>query len=276
MPIDPFKEGKRKRTELLAIFETLPETTIHGVVGANGPGGGKTPPETRWSLALQLVAWRIPGSEIHQTKLPVTKLVTNTELDELQKSIQPNSVITFRAKLCEASPFGDARAQLIALLEPPEDNELNSIVSELKKPVVISDPDLGELTLNRSVDWYEGQITWMGQEIRISVSLDEDGSPDGALDTARELLTSMATWATNVNEYAVQKLLDLKNETWLDENESPLSAADFIQRMALGSITVYPGGDFEFWHDDGELFWGHSILVSGSLSEGLKDADIPG
>ena len=45
--------------------------------------------------------------------------------------------------------------------------------------------------------------------------------------------------------------------------------------MKLQSIVFYPDGDFNFWYDDGDLFWGHSIAISGNL-EGLKDADIPG
>ena len=46
--------------------------------------------------------------------------------------------------------------------------------------------------------------------------------------------------------------------------------------MRLTSINTYPEGGFEFWHDDGDLFWGHYIQVSGSLDEGLTSADIPG
>jgi hypothetical protein len=29
-------------------------------------------------------------------------------------------------------------------------------------------------------------------------------------------------------------------------------------------------------HDDGDLFWGHSIQVTGTLDEGPTDADISG
>jgi hypothetical protein len=46
--------------------------------------------------------------------------------------------------------------------------------------------------------------------------------------------------------------------------------------MRLTSITVGHGGRFTFWHEDGDLFWGHSITVSGTLAKGPTDADIPG
>ena len=74
----------------------------------------------------------------------------------------------------------------------------------------------------------------------------------------------------------MKELLPLKNETWLEEGESPFSAEKFKSRMMLQSISIYPNGDIEFWHDDGDLFWGHSIQISGSLDEGLSEADIPG
>jgi hypothetical protein len=71
-------------------------------------------------------------------------------------------------------------------------------------------------------------------------------------------------------------LLPLKNDTWLQKGESPLTEADFLKRMRLQSIWFGEDGSFEFWHNDGDLFWGHSIEVRGNLKDGLTEADIPG
>ncbi len=46
--------------------------------------------------------------------------------------------------------------------------------------------------------------------------------------------------------------------------------------MSLASISVSEEGSFSFWHSDGDLFWGHSIMIAGNLTDGLTDADIPG
>ncbi len=54
------------------------------------------------------------------------------------------------------------------------------------------------------------------------------------------------------------------------------SAREFLSKMRLESISVDEYGDLTFWHNDGDLFWGHAIQISGNLSEGLKGADIPG
>jgi hypothetical protein len=46
--------------------------------------------------------------------------------------------------------------------------------------------------------------------------------------------------------------------------------------MTPSSITLTPDGGFEFWHDDGDLFWGHAIRIGGTLAAGPDSADIPG
>src|SRR5207249_3318350 len=97
-----------------------------------------------------------------------------------------------------------------------------------------------------------------------------------ALKSAHTLWESQDVWSRRIRDFAVQKLLPLKNDAWLDEGEVEVTADQFQDRMTLDSITVYPNGSFEFWHHDGDLFWGHSIQVRGSLSEGPTDADIPG
>ena len=276
MSLDIFDDAKQKRKQLLAIFESLPTITVHGVVGANGPGGGKIPPEVHWSLNLSLIAWRIPGAPVRNTQLSVSKIVSDEELRALQNSITSESIVAFQGKLCENSPFGDTRAQLISLLDRPHDNELELILSQFRQPVEIVDPVVGRLVLNKSVNWFEGKVTWLGKHIDIAVSVDDAGNPTDSLRTAKSLLEGMEQWAIKVNEYAAGELLELKNDNWLGEDENPISKAEFINRMQLNSITTYTDGDFDFWHYDGDLFWGHSIQVSGSLSEGLTCADIAG
>ncbi|PHV09947.1 DUF2262 domain-containing protein [Chitinimonas sp. BJB300] len=276
MSLDIFDDARQKRKQLLAIFETLPTISVYGVVGANGPSGGKVPPAVHWSLNLNLIAWRIPGGPVRNTHLSVSKIVSDEELRALQNSIKSESIVAFQGKLCESSPFGDARAQLISLLDRPSDNELELILSQFRQPVEIIDSVVGRLVLNKSVNWFEGKVTWLGKHIEIAVSVDDDGNPADSLKTAKALLEAMEQWANKVNDYAADELLELKNDNWLGEDESPLSKAAFINRMQLNSITAYPHGDFDFWHHDGDLFWGHSIQVSGSLSEGLTCADIAG
>jgi hypothetical protein len=46
--------------------------------------------------------------------------------------------------------------------------------------------------------------------------------------------------------------------------------------MKLSSISVYPDGDFDLFFDDGDMFWGHSIIVTGNINGEFSSAEIAG
>lgn len=274
-----FDDAVEKRKQLLATFATLPIVTLSGVVGPTGPSGGKIPPENLWSLNVGLIAWRVANGPLRESSLIVSKAVSDEELRALQGAVRPDSLIFFEAKLCELSPFGDARAQLVRLLDAQtvqRDPDSERILAKSITPVEISDPILGRLILNRPLGWFEGQVMWLGKTIKVALSADGELDKQTAIAAAKVLLDSMLEWTQQINNLALTELLSLKNESWLDGDEQEIGNTEFLNRMQLTEMTVYPDGSFEFWHDDGELFWGHSILISGSLAKGVTDASIAG
>jgi hypothetical protein len=156
------------------------------------------------------------------------------------------------------------------------DNELLAIGKQLRKPLVVSTRMFGDLVLNRKLNWFEGEANWNGGPIDLQFKTDSSGSIDTALKTAEALWSNQSRWKREVDGFAVKELLAIKNDAWLGEDELPLTADEFIGRMELMSISFSGDGSFEFWHDDGDLFWGHSIQVCGNLKDGLTNADIPG
>lgn len=250
-----------------------------GVVGGRSAGGSRNAQEAQWSLHVDLIAWRTAHAPLQETPLLLTRMVSDDELRALRDTIQADSVIAFEARLCEHSPFGDARAELVRLLDAHEartDPELARILARSIAPVEISDPVLGRLVFNRAVDWFEGQVPWLGKTIDVALSAEGRKDPVPALRSTKVLLGSMAAWSRQIKRLAVSALLDLKNECWLDEGEPAISGAESLARIQVTSMTVHPDGSFEFWHDDGDMFWGHSILVSGSLALRVTDACIAG
>ena len=115
-----------------------------------------------------------------------------------------------------------------------------------------------------------GEAEWLGAKCNVSVDHLDD------LPVAHALWSDQQSWTAKAVNLAVSQLLELKNDTWLGEDEKPLSAVEFGQRLKMESITVGRQGAFELWFDDGDLFWGHSITLKGSLSRGLTHADIAG
>jgi hypothetical protein len=97
-----------------------------------------------------------------------------------------------------------------------------------------------------------------------------------ALETARALARDAEAWDKRLRAFAAKKLLKLKNQAWLDENEKPLDAARFEKRIKPESVEAFPKGRFEFCFEDGDIFWGHLIVISGGLEKGPARADIAG
>ena len=112
--------------------------------------------------------------------------------------------------------------------------------------------------------------------VRLTIDTNNSEAEEKSLAAARSLWASRREWQQEVTDYAIGQLLQLKNESWLREDETQLTAEEFAKNMVLEAISTRPGGSFEFWHNDGDLFWGHSIMVSGNLADGPKHAGIEG
>ena len=97
-----------------------------------------------------------------------------------------------------------------------------------------------------------------------------------SLAVARQLWADQEGWQERITACAMKELLGLKNGTWLGDDEAEVSEQEFARRMILQTVSVDRDGSFEFWHDDGDLFFGHSIRVSGNLKDGPNDAGIEG
>lgn len=61
-------------------------------------------------------------------------------------------------------------------------------------------------------------------------------------------------------DYTAHKLLKLKNDLWLEEDEKEVTKKDFKDRMKFISLYVF-GESANFYFDDDDLFWGHAIEV---------------
>ena len=94
------------------------------------------------------------------------------------------------------------------------------------------------------------------------------------------LMERQEEWDQRVRALAAEKLLSLAND-WAQEPEEDrepeeITRDQFMERMELDAIQVYEDGAFEFWFNDGDLFWGHSIHVTGSLANGPEEAQMEG
>lgn len=169
------------------------------------------------------------------------------------------------------------RAILAEVLKPEDaDGSLHRFSERLRTPVVVSTKHFGDCVMDPLTGLFETTAKWNRRNVKLSLGPDSDGGIAGAIQTAEALWDRQAAWKRQIDDFAVTKLMPLKNESWLDDGEPDVKAADFKKRMKLLSVSVAADGEFSFWHADGDLFAGHAILVSGTLKNGPTDADIPG
>lgn len=184
------------------------------------------------------------------------------------RDLAPDTVITVKTRLLRS---GDEAFGLVAgdaeIIEP--DPAIAEALEAQKSPAKLDDPLLGTLTADLLMGWV-GEAQWLGASCKFCISSLDD------LSVAHALWNDQRHWTSEAIGLASNRLLRLKNEVWLREGEQPLSPAEFSGRLTLNFIAVETKGEFALDFDDGDLFWGHTITIHGSVSDGLIDAKLAG
>ena len=113
----------------------------------------------------------------------------------------------------------------------------------------------------------------MEELIHLTIVENDIESIEDSISTAHKLFEKQSEWDSKIREYAADKFIDLKNENW-SESGRDITKKEFVNLIGVTSISVSPNGKFEFWFHDGDMFFGQSIRVQGTLEEGVTDAVI--
>ena len=160
--------------------------------------------------------------------------------------------------------------------------ELEAVLEEYNKPVVIEDKALGTLILNREFDVFEANLLWIGNKVffMLEVNPESKSSWSRARTAAKKLVGEQATWDETMRKFAAKKLTSLANDWLADDEENkdakPITEETFVKRITLSEISITSGGSFTAYYNDDDMFWGHAIEIHGSLKKGIVDAYIAG
>lgn len=118
--------------------------------------------------------------------------------------------------------------------------ELQAVLEEYHKPVVIQDQVLGELTLDKDYDTFEGEIQWCGKDVSLSLEVNAESKPSWtrARGAAKKLLADCDTWDKAMRELAAKNLTELANN-WLSQDEEPPPA---IRKQTPSQRKNWPDG----------------------------------
>ena len=147
----------------------------------------------------------------------------------------------------------------------------------MKRPN-LHDETLSRLWYESSLDRYRGASNAVGGIVKFYLHVDGVSEIEPLLARARWLLddSRWPAYRAAAEEFAVERMLDLKNEAWLKEKERPVSAERFKKLMRLSAIHIDPQCDVTFAYTDGGLFAGHCIEVEMDADDRFLDVGISG
>lgn len=166
------------------------------------------------------------------------------------------------------------------LEEDPPCPALEEVLAEYRRPVVVTDEVLGELTLDKDYDVFEGEVLWQGEQI--DVSLEVDAASEDSWTEARRAMKAMLAdqdrWDRDMRASAAHELTELACE-WresADEEVPEVTEESFARRIELRSIAMDADGSFSAYFDDDDMFFGHGVTVYGTLVDGVTAANMEG
>lgn len=249
---------------------------VAAVTGASGAGAGRSGRDIMWNASIELIAWKnLSGNEpVIKEELRLEWLVDDEGWKKSRDILEKNTIV--RLQVCK----GKKSMMLVKVLETAyKDDELKGILRDSMKPVFYNDEILGNFELDKGVKLFEKRICWAGEEGTLYFDWDEEVNMESALGTAHVLFKDQDEWNKKIRMYASEELVELAND-WLQDDEEAdidkITKEMFIDSIELDSISVYPNGDFEIFFFDGDMFWGHSIVVNGNSNGNLTSADIAG
>lgn len=103
---------------------------------------------------------------------------------------------------------------------------------------------------------------------------------ENEIEKATQFAGKIVKWLNiNINKvkpYAASEMLEIKNDTWLEEDQDPITTSEFVEGISMEGVTAFSDGSFETYFNDGDIFWGHSIVVGIDEEFNFTNADISG
>ena len=157
---------------------------------------------------------------------------------------------------------------------------LEEVLAEYRRPVVLNDEELGELSLDKDLDMFEGGISWRGEDIDISLEVDSSSEDTwtAAVAAMKQMMTDQDRWDRDMRAFAARQLTELACD-WresADEEVPEITEESFAQRIELTSIAMDADGSFSAYFEDDDMFFGHCVVVYGSLTDGVASAVMAG
>lgn len=133
-------------------------------------------------------------------------------------------------------------------------------------------PDLGRISWDANLNRWNAQVKIApGHSINLRINIEDDWltvDPPILFDLAAGFLLWARTAEPACRDRIADEMLDGYNDNWADDDPEEgaplLDRVGFVARLRLCGISLYYTGNAEWHYSDGDLFAGHSILISSN------------
>lgn len=257
-------------SKIKSLFQSKSGDTFIGLIDEDGVGKGSS--KDQCTMTFSFCAYINNDGILLENEAVIHKEIPN--FDYNIKGLEPLTIVEIRGN--QISYHGQNRINLSSVVKTGVHNEkLKKVLEKRLKPVIFESDFFGVFILDRAPNWFEVKAKWIDNEIDLLLSGTLDDLPELELQ-AITLFNKQNEWDQKFRNKITSDLLELKNESWIEEDENPLTEIEFQGRIKLENLQIHNNGDFQAWYSDGDIFWGHSISLDGNLNGQLDDAGLQG
>ena len=151
---------------------------------------------------------------------------------------------------------------------------------------VIEDEILGKLTFDDN-ETMKATVELSGHKVELLIEgdIDNDSINKKAIKITKDLIADFDRLDREMRAFAAGELTENANDWLADSLEEGETAEDmteaaFAERMVPECLSIFGIADndigYDMYYGDDDMFWGHTIIVSGTPEEGIESADICG
>lgn len=225
------------------------------------------------SLGFSFCAYAKNGSEVLQEEIRVKQDIPHMDVDV--PGLEAMTIVEIKGE--EILFHSQKRILLDSIISTAVSHpNLEVIREERQQAVIYESKTFGTFKLDRAYRWFQCIYKWKGTDIDLYFNTDQLAEMESLEKIAVELFSREKSWDQSIKQKITKDLLSIRNENWIEEDENPLSPEEFQAKIRIDAIEIHAEGEFQFWYDDADTFWGHAISIGGNIDGTLEEAGIQG
>lgn len=222
-------------------------------------------------LVIELIPWS-DGSTVHADK--ALRLVTRANAAtraRVQRTLAEGTVVRASVTRIEEGEHSWSAPVKLPVRRTKGSPELHAAIAERARPVIVRDPMLGRLKLDRRIGFFDGKMTLWGKRRAFSVEIGRDHDLDAAIADAKKSFAWIEKSREKIEKAVVAKLFKEYDKGEWRDGRPRITKETFLARIKVESVAAYGGGLAKLYLGAGTLFHGHGIDVK---IRGLKLSEI--